>query len=138
MNTSQDPGVGQLVPTVGQTDVIDVHAMPWHALGPDVRCKVLYRDDATGISVVLFNFAPGAVTPLHVHTGIECTFVLEGSLEDHDSVITAGNCAVRKAGSAHKAHAPQGSTHIAFFTKPVRNLGGETAAFSAAKDLLPP
>lgn len=99
MNISQDPGVGLFVPTVGQSDVIDVHAMLWQVLGPDVRCKVLYRDDATGISVVLFNFAPGAVTPLHVHTGIECTFVLEGSLEDHDSMITAATarCARRAA-----------------------------------------
>jgi len=132
MNTQeQQTEPEQMVPTVGQTDVVDVQAMPWQDLGPGVRCKVLFRDDATGASTVLFNFAPGATTPLHMHTGLEHTFVIEGSLEDHDSVITAGNFAVRQAGSVHQARAPQGSLHIAFFTKPVRNVDTGTTQFSA-------
>lgn len=57
--------------------------------------------------------------------------MLESSREDHDSVITAGNFAVRKAGSVHQAHAPQGSLHIAFFTGPVKDLGRTVTAFSA-------
>jgi len=121
----------RLIPTAGQTDVIDVLAMPWQELEPGIRVKVLYRDAATGLSVALFNMAPGTATPLHVHLGLECTYVLEGSLEDHDSVITAGNCAVRQAGSVHKARAPHGSLHLAFFTKPVRNVDGAITAFSA-------
>lgn len=123
-----------MTPTAGQTDVVDVHAMPWQTIGPGVRCKVLYRDDATGASTVLFNFAPGAATPLHMHTGLEHTFVIEGSLEDHDSIITAGNFAVRQPGSVHRARAPQGSLHIAFFTKPVRNVDTGLAAFSVGYD----
>lgn len=129
--TKSEATENEFVPTDGQTDVIDVHSMEWQTLGPKVRCKVLYRDDRTGASTVLFNFAPGAVTPLHVHTGIEQTYVIEGSLEDHDSVITAGNFAVRQAGSAHQAHAPQGSLHIAFFSKPVRNIDSGVTPFSA-------
>jgi len=121
----------QLVPTDGQTDVVDVLAMEWMQLAPDVRCKVLYRDDRTGLSCVLFNFAPGAKTPRHVHTGLACTYVIEGSLEDHDSVISAGNFAVRRAGSVHQARAPEGSLHIAFFTGPVKDLGRTVTAFSA-------
>jgi len=121
----------QLVPTDGQTDVVDVLAMEWMQLAPDVRCKVLYRDDRTGLSCALFNFAPGAKTPRHVHTGLECTYVIEGSLEDHDSVISAGNFAVRRAGSVHQARAPEGSLHIAFFTGPVKDLGRTVTAFSA-------
>jgi len=111
--------------------VVDVLAMEWMQLAPDVRCKVLYRDDRTGLSCVLFNFAPGAKTPRHVHTGLECTYVIEGSLEDHDSVISAGNFAVRRAGSVHQARAPEGSLHIAFFTGPVKDLGRTVTAFSA-------
>lgn len=48
-----------LVPTVGQTDVVDVHSIAWLQFAPEVRCKVLYRDDSSGLSCVLFNFAPG-------------------------------------------------------------------------------
>ena len=118
------------MPTHGQTDVVDVRAMDWTQPAPAVRCKVLYRDDRTGLSCVLFNFAPGAKTPRHVHTGLECTYVIEGSLEDHDSVISAGNFAVRRAGSVHQARAPEGSLHIAFFTGPVKDLGRTVTAFS--------
>lgn len=132
METNESSAVElQLVPTDGQTDVVDVLAMDWMQLAPDVRCKVLYRDDRTGLSCVLFNFAPGATTPRHVHTGLECTYVIEGSLEDHDSVIGAGNFAVRGAGSVHQATAPKGSLHIAFFTGPVKDLGRTVTAFSA-------
>ena len=129
----EDKGASQMTmtPTQHQTQVIDVNRMEWQSIAPDVRCKVLYRDESTGLSVVLFNFAPGATTPLHMHIGLECTYVLEGSLEDHDSVVTAGNFAARIAGSVHQAHAPKGSTHLVFFTKPVRNVDGQTTAFSA-------
>lgn len=62
MNTSPEIGKApHLVPSEGQTDAIDVHAMSWQALGPNTRCKVLYRDEKTGVSVVLFDFAPGAL-----------------------------------------------------------------------------
>jgi quercetin dioxygenase-like cupin family protein len=120
-----------MAPTPNQTQVIDVKEMPWQQIAADVRCKVLYKDDSSGLSVVLFNFAPGATTPLHMHTGLECTYVLEGSLADHDSIVTAGNFAARIAGSVHQARAPQGSTHLVFFTKPVRNVDGQVTVFSA-------
>lgn len=123
-----------MLATTGQTNVVDVQSMPWQELSPGARCKVLFRDDTTGMSIVLFNFAPGTTTPLHMHTGLECTYVLEGSLEDHDSVVGAGNLAVRIAGSVHQARAPQGSMHIAFFTKPVRNVDSGVTAFSAGQE----
>ena len=129
--TDPDSADMQLVPTDGQTDVVDVLAMAWKDLAPGVRCKVLYRDERSGLSCVLFNFAAGATTPRHVHTGLECTYVIEGSLEDHDSLISAGNFAVRRAGSVHQARAPQGSLHLAFFTGPVKDLGSAITAFSA-------
>lgn len=127
----EDAAPMPLVPTAGQTDVVDVLAMDWTPLAAGVRCKVLYRDERTGLSCVLFSFDPGATTPRHVHTGLECTYVIEGSLEDHDSVVSAGNFAVRHAGSVHQACAPQGSLHLAFFTGPVKDLGRTITAFSA-------
>jgi len=107
-------------PKPGQTRVVDVVNMPWTELEPGVRMKVLWRDEQTGASTVLFNFAPGASAPLHEHMGIEQTFVIEGSFEDHDSKITAGNFAVREAGSVHAGRTQEGSLHIAFFSKPNR------------------
>jgi anti-sigma factor ChrR (cupin superfamily) len=103
-----------------QTRVVDVRNMPWKEIAPGVKLKVLWRDEASGASTVLFSFAPGTRAPMHEHMGVEQTFVIEGSFEDHDSVITAGNFAVREAGSVHQGFTREGSLHLAIFSRPNR------------------
>ena len=112
-------------PKPGQTRVVDVAAMEWDEIEPGVHAKVLWRNEETGASTVLFKFDPGTSAPLHEHMGIEQTFVLEGSFEDHDSKITAGNFAVREAGSIHAGRTEEGSLHLAFFSKPNRLIEGD-------------
>ena len=57
-------------------------AMPWQRTEFDgIEMKILYQDDE-GRSTILFKMAPGAVVPLHEHTALEQTYMLEGSLED--------------------------------------------------------
>jgi len=64
---------------------LDVPNMPWEATKfPGIKIKVLYTDD-TGITTALFKLEPGAVVPLHKHTALEQTYVIEGSLEDYKS-----------------------------------------------------
>ncbi len=116
-------------PTPGQTRVVHAHQLPWQDLGPGIRCKVLYRDEASGAATVLFDFAPGAQAPAHEHMGLEQTYVIEGSLSDHDGTVHAGELAVRDAGSVHAARSETGSLHLAFFSQPVRNLAGDMAGF---------
>src|SRR6185312_1791335 len=63
---------------------LDVPNMPWEATKfPGIQIKVLYTDEG-GITTALFKLAPGAVVPLHEHTALEQTYVIEGSLEDHE------------------------------------------------------
>src|SRR6187549_1378186 len=63
---------------------LDVPNMPWEATKfPGIQIKVLYSDDS-GITTALFKLAPGAVVPLHEHTALEQTYVLEGTIEDHE------------------------------------------------------
>lgn len=122
--------VGQRdAPTPGQTRLVHGHDLPWQELGPGIRCKVLYRDEVNDWATVLFHFAPGAKAPPHEHMGMEQTYIIEGSLTDHDGTAHAGDLAIRDAGSVHAAHTDTGSLHIAFFTKPVRNLAGDIAGF---------
>ena len=56
---------------------------------PGIEIKVLYTDDS-GITTALFKLAPGAVVPLHEHTALEQTYVLEGTIEDHEGVCGPG------------------------------------------------
>ncbi len=131
MKTSQlvsEPAVeaiGQRTrPTRNQTALVDVNNMPWQETPyPGIQMKMLWHDEVSGASTILFKFAPGAKTPLHEHTALEQTYVLDGWLSDHDGTSTAGNYAVRIAGSVHQAQAlPSGSLHIAFFSGKNRML----------------
>jgi anti-sigma factor ChrR (cupin superfamily) len=72
---------------------LDVPNMPWEATKfPGIKIKVLYTDDS-GITTALFKLEPGAVVPLHEHTALEQTYVIEGSLEDHEGICGPGQFA---------------------------------------------
>lgn len=98
---------------------LDVQGMPWQRSEfPGIEHKVLYSDPETGMSTLLFRLAPGAVVPLHEHTAVELTYVLEGSLVDDEGACTAGNFVWRPAGNTHVAHAPQGALLLGVFMRP--------------------
>jgi anti-sigma factor ChrR (cupin superfamily) len=98
---------------------VDVEGMPWTpSKFPGVDVKILYEDPKTGMLTVLSRMAPGSFIPLHIHTDIEQTYVMEGSLEDEQGAVTAGNFVWRPAGNTHMARAPNGCYSISFFTKP--------------------
>jgi anti-sigma factor ChrR (cupin superfamily) len=56
-----------------------------------VSIKVLYEDAKRGEMTCLLKLEPGAYIPFHKHPEIEQSLVLEGSVEDHDGVATAGD-----------------------------------------------
>ena len=98
---------------------VDVLNMPWKpSKFPGVEVKILYEDPKTGMLTVLSRMSPGSFIPLHTHTDIEQTYIMEGSLEDEQGAATAGNFVWRPAGNTHIAHAPNGCVSISFFTKP--------------------
>ncbi len=69
---------------------LDVPNMPWEDTKfPGIQMKLLYTDN-NGITTGLFKLAPGAVVPLHEHTALEQTYVLEGTIEDHEGVSGPG------------------------------------------------
>ena len=66
----------------------------------------------------LLKLEPGAYIPLHKHPEIEQSFVLEGSVEDHDGIATAGNYIWRRPGSMHDNKSPSGAVLLAVYRKP--------------------
>ena len=103
-------------PTTGDSTYVDVAHAPWQETRfPGIEIKILWQDDASEAYTALFKVAPGATLPLHRHTGVEQTFVLEGSLEDHEGSCTAGNYVWRKPGSVHAARSPNGCLAIGMF-----------------------
>ena len=63
--------------------------------------------------------------PLHEHTALEQTYVIEGSLEDHEGKCGPGQFVWRPAGNQHEAVAPNGAVLLGFFLKPNRFASGE-------------
>lgn len=98
---------------------IDVPSLPWQPTRfPGIEIKILVEDPDTGLQTVLTRMAPGSVLTDHMHTQIEQSWVLEGSLVDHEGEVTAGNFVWRPAGSRHVAHSPNGALVLGFFLKP--------------------
>jgi anti-sigma factor ChrR (cupin superfamily) len=103
---------------------LDVPNMPWEKTRfTGIEIKVLYSD-ASGITTALFKLAPGAVVPLHEHTALEQTFVLEGTLKDHEGICGPAQFVWRPAGNRHEAVAPNGAVILGFFLKPNRFAEG--------------
>ncbi len=100
---------------------VQVDELPWQATRfPGIRIKVLMEDAATGLQTVLTRMDPGSTLTDHEHVELEQSWVLEGSLVDHQGEVTAGNYVWRPAGSRHSASAPQGALVLGFFLKPNR------------------
>jgi len=105
--------------------LVRVQDMPWEPTDfPGIRMKVLYSDPPTGRSTIMFKLEPGAVVPPHEHTALEQTYVLEGSLEDHEGAARTGEFVWRPGGSVHTAVAPRGAVILCFFSKPNRFFAG--------------
>ena len=98
---------------------IDVPSLPWQPTRfAGVEVKVLMEDPQSGLQTVLTRMAPGAVLTDHMHVEVEQTWVLEGSLVDHEGTATAGSFVWRPAGSRHTATAPDGALLLGIFQKP--------------------
>ena len=98
---------------------VTVDDIPWQETKfKGIWIKVLMEDPDTGLQTVLTKMEPGSVLTDHQHVEVEQSWVLEGSLFDHEGEVTAGNYVWRPAGSRHVAHAPNGALILGFFLKP--------------------
>ena len=70
------------------------------------------------MQTVLTRMAPGTVLTDHMHVELEQTWVLEGSLVDHEGEAKAGSFVFRPPGSRHTASAPNGALLLGIFQKP--------------------
>ena len=105
--------VTQLAPSGSR--YVDVVAMPWQEPFPGIRVKVLYKDNVAKETTMLFETQPATVIPEHIHGGVEWAFVLEGTMEDDEGVVSAGNFVYRPEGSRHSVRTPTGAKYIGLF-----------------------
>ena len=119
-------GLGELA-----SRYVDVDALPWTDLPfKGVTGKILLQDDKKGVVTALVRMEPGAEIPFHEHTGIEQTFMLEGSLEDAEGACPAGHYVWRPRGNRHVARSPNGALMIVIFEAPNEYLDGALKGMS--------
>jgi anti-sigma factor ChrR (cupin superfamily) len=98
---------------------VTVDSLPWKPTPcAGIEMKVLLEDKETGLLTALFRWQPGAELALHEHVEVEQTFVLQGSLEDDEGEVTAGNYVWRPKGNRHIAKSPNGALVLSVFLKP--------------------
>ena len=98
---------------------VKVGDLPWKPTPcAGIEMKVLLEDKETGLLTALFRWQPGSELALHEHVEVEQTFVLEGSLEDDEGEVTAGNYVWRPKGNRHIAKSPHGALVLSVFLKP--------------------
>ena len=103
---------------------VDIENLAWEASNfPGVDFKTLLVDPETGILTTLVRMAPGATLPDHEHMDIEQTYVLNGSLVDHEGEAISGNFVWRPSGSQHEAWSPSGALTLSIFMKPNKFFG---------------
>ena len=108
-----------------QSHYINSSEMDWKdSEFPGISMKILFADEESGMSTILFKMEPGAVVPPHEHTALEQTYVLSGSLEDAEGKATEGNFVWRPAGNTHTAYSPNGAVILSLFMKPNRFFAG--------------
>ena len=121
-----------LAPTVGGSTYVKPSEMEWKATRFDkVSIKVLFEDAAKGEMTCLLKLEPGAYVPFHRHPELEQSYVLEGSIEDHDGVARAGDYVWRTPGSLHDNRSTNGAVIFAVYRKPniYFSAEGDTAGF---------
>lgn len=121
-----------LAPTIGGSIYVRPSDAEWKPTRFEkVSIKILYESPERGEMTCLLKLEPGAYIPFHKHPEIEQSFVLEGSIEDHDGVATAGDYIWRKAGSLHDNRSPGGAIVLAVYRKPniYYHASKETAGF---------
>ncbi len=127
------PKSNRLQPTIGGSTYVDPESLEWRSTRfPGVSIKVLYENTEAGEMTCLLKMEPGAQIPFHKHPELEQTFVLSGSMQDHDGVATAGQYIWRSPGSFHGNGSESGCIALAIYRKPnifFHAATGESAGF---------
>ena len=111
-------------PSVGSV-YVEASAMDWEALDqPGFWLKRLYQDDAKGEKTWLMKMDPGAYSPPHAHDDFEQVYMLEGSMDDDEKVLSAGDYVCRAPGAVHSATTKTGALAMVVYTRhaPMRQL----------------
>jgi len=92
--------------------IINVGQIEWADRGEGIRRKLLWEDPASGRSMQLVRFEPGATQPMHRHRGESLVFGIEGEVTDQEGPTSPGCFAYQPDGYVHSVWARNGATML--------------------------
>lgn len=97
----------------------DDDSHPWQEFRDGVDIIPLYGDRDSGCSSALLRYQPGAMVPMHTHSGHEHLFILKGSQTDGIGIYRRGAFIVNKPGSNHSVNSNEGCVVLAIWESPI-------------------
>jgi quercetin dioxygenase-like cupin family protein len=93
--------------------------MPWEPTEIEgYSLKRLYEDSERGEITCLFRMDPGAIANRHAHHDeFEQVYVLEGSFNDGEQTLVAGDYVFRAPGAMHEGSTQDGALMLVMFSK---------------------
>ena len=83
------------------TETIRGEELAWHPVWPNVWAKVMKRDVANNLQIMLFRMEPGGIVPAHAHKLDEECLVLEGEVMVGSHPVRKGDMHIARAGARH-------------------------------------
>ena len=97
---------------------LNSHALEWESTELEgFWVKKLYENPDNGEKTWLMKMDPGAYCGPHTHDEFEQIYVLQGSMEDHNGTIKAGEFVCRAPGDSHTATTSDGALVLLFFSR---------------------
>lgn len=119
MSSVSEKSARKLEPTIGGSTYVKTSEMEWKPTRFDkVWIKVLYENKDSGEMTCLLKLESGAYIPFHKHPEMEQSYILEGSVQDHDGTANAGDYIWRKPDSNHDNISPNGALLLAVYKRP--------------------
>lgn len=97
----------------------DFSGYDWAPFRAGIEIARIYGDGTSGPAAALLRYAPGAIVPLHEHTGFEHILVLSGSQTDEHGTYEAGSCLIQASGTRHRVTSSDGCVVLALWYSPV-------------------
>src|SRR5262252_7563099 len=108
------------------SQIIEVAEIAWESTTPTIKAKILWSDPATKRRAQLTRLEPGAFLSMHRHVGDELLYVIEGSISDESSTVSAGSVGYRPNGCVHSVTSRNGATVYGIITggvEPAKEIG---------------
>lgn len=79
-------------------------------------------EEANGSAAAIIRYHAGGIGKMHLHTGFELIYILEGEMETTSGVVKKNDLVLLKPGSVHASRCSDGCVALIIWQQPVQTL----------------